>query len=53
MIPKCETAAPEQTFECSIDEIEKLLNKNYKKEGSTDKALNKLKQILDGLKPTN
>lgn len=50
MIPKREINEREATFDIRIEDVEKVLNKNYKESGSADRAVAKLKKILDDMK---
>lgn len=47
MNPKCETSQREESFNIKLEDVEKLLSKNYKTPGSADKAIGRLKKILD------
>lgn len=50
MIPRCEVSEREVSLNVKIKDVEKVLDKDYFVCGSADKALNKLKRILDELK---
>ena len=50
MIPKCILAQRETSFDVAIEDVETVLEKNYTEHGSADKAVSRLKKILDELK---
>ena len=50
MIPKCVLAERETSFDVKIEDVEAALEKNYTERGSADKAIGRLKKILDELK---
>ena len=50
MQPKCDISEPEVSFDIKVEDVEKVLGKNYNEKGSADKAVKRLKQILDKMK---
>ncbi len=50
MIPKLITPEREQSYDIKIEDVEKILSKNYMESGSAQRAAEKLKKLLDSIK---
>ncbi len=50
MIPKLIMPKRERSYDIKIEDVEKILSKNYTEEGSAQRAAEKLKKLLDGIK---
>ncbi len=50
MIPKLITPEREHSYDIKIEDVEKILSKNYNEQGSAQRATEKLKKLLDSLK---
>ncbi|MCH5163723.1 MAG: hypothetical protein J1F36_01760 [Clostridiales bacterium] len=50
MIPKCVLAQREVSFDVAIEDVEATLEKDFIEQGSADKAVSRLRKILDELK---
>lgn len=49
MIPKLITTEREKSYDVKIEDIEKILSKNFTEKGSAQRAAEKLKKLLDDL----